>query len=167
MVSASENEQNHVIVARPNLSASWQHNKQILFLLSIPSLGAALFFTSLGAWPILPFAGLELAALGSALYYVHWKLHFRHVITFDSDIVRIDKGVYAPKFTYKLVRREAGLAITPERHPWDGPELYIQDRTHSIRVGEFLNREDCLALKEHLNKHIRISSSGPNLQRSV
>ena len=167
MVTASEQDQTQVIVAQPNLSASWKQNKQLIVFLAIPSIGAALFFWTLGAWPILPFAGLEIAALGGSLYYVHWKLHFKHVITFNGDTVRIDKGVYAPKFTYTLPRDETSLAIRPENHPWDGPELYIQDRTHSIRVGEFLNRDECLSLQAYLKKQLRISAFGPTFNRNL
>ena len=167
MVNASEQDQKQVIVAQPNLSASWKQNKQMIIFLAIPSIGAALFFWTLGAWPILPFAGLEITALAVSLYYVHWKLHFKHVITFQEGTIRIDKGVYAPKFSYVLARDESSLAIRPENHPWDAPELYIQDRTHSIRVGEFLNRDECLSLQSHLKKQLRISAFGPSFNRDL
>ena len=78
-----------MIVAQPNCSATWRSNKLVLFALALPSLGAATGFALLGAWPVLPFAGLELLALGSALYYVNWKQHYRHVITLSDDSIRI------------------------------------------------------------------------------
>ena len=167
MVSESEDGATTQIVAKPNLSASWAQNKQLLIFLSIPSLGAGLFFASLGAWPILPFAGLEITAFGGSLYYVHWKLHFRHIVTIKGQSIRIDKGVYAPKFTYSFDREETGLAIRTEAHPWDGPEIHIQDKKQSVRVGEFLNREDCLVLQQCLSKHLRIVAQGPIAQRKL
>ena len=37
-------------------------------------------FCAPGRLAILPLAGLELTALGGALYWVNWKLEYRHVI---------------------------------------------------------------------------------------
>jgi uncharacterized membrane protein len=70
-----------LIIVKPNKSATWRTNLYVLIAVSIPSLGAAIGFTLLGAWPILPFAGAELIGLGAALYYVNWKLEYRQVVT--------------------------------------------------------------------------------------
>lgn len=147
-----------MIVAQPNCSASWRSNKFVLFALAIPSLGAATGFALLGAWPILPFAGLELLALGSALYYVNWKQHYRHVITLSHDSICIDKGHYAPRQRWTFPREGTGLAIVPEQHPWDGPEMSLQGTGESVSVGEFLNRDDSLKLAALLRQEIRIGS---------
>jgi uncharacterized membrane protein len=147
-----------MIIAKPNCSASWRSNRLVLLALAIPSLGAATGFALLGAWLILPFAGLELLALGSALYYVNWKLQYRHVITLSEDKVRIDKGYYAPQQSWLFPRQATDLAIVPERHPWDGPGLSLQGTGESVSVGEFLNREDCLKLAALLRQEIRVGS---------
>lgn len=147
-----------MIIARPNCSASWRSNLLVLLALAIPSLGAGIGFALLGAWPILPLAGLEMLALGSALYYVNWKLQYRHVITLSSDSVCIDKGFYAPRQSWKFPRQGIGLAIVPERHPWEGPELALQGTGESVSVGEFLNREDSLKLAAMLRREMRVGS---------
>ena len=54
--------QEKVIVVKPNHSATWRHNLWLLAALAVPSLGAGIAFALLGAWPILPLAGLELTA---------------------------------------------------------------------------------------------------------
>ena len=51
-----------VIVVKPNKSSTWRANLDVRLAISMPSLGAAIGFTLLGAWPILPFAGAELIA---------------------------------------------------------------------------------------------------------
>jgi len=147
-----------MIIAQPNRSASWQANKLVLLALAVPSLGIATGFALMGAWPILPLAGLELLAVGSALYYVNWKLQYRHVITLSEDSVRIDKGFYAPRQSWQFPRRDTGLAIVPEQHPWDGPALSLQRTGESVSVGEFLNRDDSLKLAELLRKEMRVGS---------
>ena len=88
MVTIHRGEEEQVIVAEPNRSASWRANLQVLVALSILSLGIAGGFAAVGAWPVLPFAGIEITALGCALYYVSWKLRYRHVITLRPDTLQ-------------------------------------------------------------------------------
>ncbi len=146
------------IIAKPNQSATWRANKLVILALAVPSLGAGIGFALAGAWVILPFAGLELAALGGSLYYVNWKLQYRHVITLDANTVRIDKGFYLPRQSWAFPRQRTGLSIQPERHPWDAPALSLQSAGESIRVGEFLNRDDGLLLQQQLQRELRTSS---------
>ncbi len=161
MISSRQEDDALVIVAKPNHSSTWRNNKLALLAISVPSLGAAIGFTALGAWPVLPFAGAELAALAGTLYYVNWKLEYRHVITLCDDSVRIDKGHYAPKRRWKFARAEAALAVTPERHPWEGPRLALHGQRESVQVGEFLNRDDCLSLLALLRKELQLRTHSP------
>ena len=145
-----------MIIAQPNRSSSWRANQLVLLALAVPSLAIALGFTALGAWPILPLAGLELLALGSALYYVNWKLQYRHVITLSDDSVRIDKGFYAPTRSWQFPRGATALAVTPEKHPWEGPGMAVHDQHESVTVGEFLNRDDSLKLLALLKAEVQV-----------
>lgn len=158
MVTSTRTASRLMIVLQPNQSATWRTNKLVLLAIAVPSLGIAVGFALLGAWPILPFAGLELAALASALYYVNWKLQYRHVITLSEDRLRIDKGFYAPRQSWEFKRTDSGLAVTPERHPWEGPQLSLHSRSERVPVGEFLNREDCLQLLGLLRGELRVGS---------
>lgn len=165
MVTSTRTASRLRIIARPNCSASWRTNKLVLLMLAIPSLGVATGFALLGAWPILPLAGLELLALGCALYYVNWKLQYRHVITFSDEAVQIDKGFYAPRESWTFSRGETDLAITPERHPCEGPELCVHNRQQQVSIGEFLNREDCLKLAGLLRSELRLGTHSPRLEQ--
>ena len=167
MVISTNDNNTQIIVAKPNHSSSWRNNLWILAAVAVPSLGAALAFTFLGAWPILPFAGLELLALGGALYYVNWKLQYRHVITLDDQIVRIDKGHYAPRRSWEFTRAESNLAVTPEQHPWEGPALAVHDREQTVSVGEFLNREDSLQLLSLLKIALRTNTHSAAASRQL
>ena len=153
------------IIAKPNHSSTWRGNLYALLAISVPSLGAAIGFTLLGAWPILPFAGLELMALGCALYYVNWKLQYRHVITVSDDDVRIEKGFYHPKQSWEFPRQRAGLRITPQHHPLDGPELSLHDRSESVSIGEFLTRDDTMELVSLLRAELRVDSHSQRKDR--
>lgn len=164
MVSSTRSRSGLVIVARPNHSSSWRNNKRVLCLVAIPSLGAAIGFTALGAWPVLPFAGAEIAALAAALYYVNWKLEYRHVITLSADSVLIDKGHYVPRRHWRFERSQAALAVTPERHPWEGPRLAVHGSQETVPVGDFLSRDDSLSLLALLRTELHVRTYSPHSQ---
>ena len=50
-------------------------------------------FAALGFWPVLPFAGLELAALGAALAVVVRRNRYREVLVFEEAQLRIEIGM--------------------------------------------------------------------------
>jgi len=158
VVSSSQKNGVCTIFAKPDHSSSWRNNLWLLAAIAVPSLGAAIGFTLLGAWPILPFAGAELISLGAALYYVNWKLQYRHVITLDEDSVKIDIGHYAPRRSWQFSREESSLAVTPEQHPWEGPKLAIHNREQTVEIGTFLNREDRLLLLSLVRKELRVGT---------
>jgi uncharacterized membrane protein len=156
VVSSARTATHLMIIARPDQSATWRSNMLLLLALAVPVLAIAVVFAVLGAWLILPFAGLELLALAAALYHVQWKQQYRHVITVSADSVWIAKGHYAPRQRWRFVRHSTGLTITAQQHPWYGPELKVHDRNESVTLGEFLNREDSLKLIELLQQEIRV-----------
>ena len=158
MVTSTRSDSKLMIIAKPNHSSSWRGNLFALLAISVPSLGAAIGFTLMGAWPILPFAGLELICLGAALYYVNWKLQYRHVITLSDKTVRIEKGHYHPKKSWQFSREGTGLSINPLPHPWDSPEMAVHDKNESVSVGEFLNRDDAQELIALLRKEMRVKT---------
>ena len=152
-------------MARPNLSATWDANVYAIIAIAIPSLGAAIGFALFGAWPILPFVGLELAALAGAFYFVQRKLQYRHVITLDEDHLDVQKGFRAAEQTWHLQRQRAGVTVIPENHPWEGPALAIHDDHERVVLGEFLNRDDSLKLLALLRKELRVRSESPAIDR--
>lgn len=100
---------------------------------------------------ILPFVGLELLALGAALYYVSWKLSRCEVLHIDRDLVTIAKGINQPEMSWTLSRADLIVHIVAAPHPWDTPIIQFVCKTPTVvRVGEFLNQQDCKQLLELL-----------------
>ena len=80
IVKESENKILKKIILLPNQSLDWEGNKRVIWLLGFVCMGIAVAFTIIaGAWVMLPFAGLEILSLSLALYYVSWKLSYRHI----------------------------------------------------------------------------------------
>lgn len=164
MVTFDQTAQDTVILAKPNHSASWHHNLWVVAAIAVPSLTAGIVFAILGAWPILPLIGIELVALGLALYIVNWRLEYRHVIRVNGVRVQVDKGYFAPKWSWHFDRADAAIRVTPETNPWQGPRLSVHDRHNEIPVGGFLNREDSLQLLSLLRQQLTVRTHSPERQ---
>ncbi|MGI9285246.1 MAG: DUF2244 domain-containing protein [Pseudomonadales bacterium] len=142
MVSIHRNDNSLQIVLTPNRSMSWRGNQYFILSLLLLSGAIGLGFALVGAWVVLPFAGLEMLALSGALYYVSWKLNYRQVIHFKNNDLTIEKGYYSPKKTWRFKREDAALNIEPQRHPWDAPTIRLQHKQDLIVIGEFLSQAD-------------------------
>lgn len=151
MVKIERNGDQVRLVLRPNRSFSWRDN-QCLFVAVALWLGSfGIAFAAVGAWVILPFVGLELLALAAALYYVSWKLSHCEVLQISSDEVYIAKGITRPKASWTLPRSEVVVQIAAASHPWGTPTIqFISKCPNAVRVGEFLNQQDCKQLQQEL-----------------
>ncbi len=138
------------IIASPNQSADWHTNKQLLLVVGLLSGTIATGFSLIGAWIVLPFAGLEMTALGSALYVVCRKSSQRHILHFAGEHLVIEKGMRCPQQVWQLPLRDTFISVERRRHPWDPLRLTLccdrDGRHESIPVGEFLNRDDSTRL---------------------
>ena len=164
MVYMHRTKDGDLIVAEPDRSATWETNKIVLLIMCALSGTIALGFTWVGAWPILPFAGLEMMGLGSALYYVCWKLRYRHVITLAPGVVRIQKGHYYPRKEWELAINDVALSILPERHPLDAPSIILYGDGEEIPLGEVLGREDAIELSARLKARLPVVNDQAHTQ---
>jgi len=103
------------LVIKRNCSISPQDLLRVLAFIACVSLGIALGFAWLGAWPVLPFAGIEMLALAVAFY-----LNGRHAT--DYERIALAGG------TLIVEENEAGR---PRRHEFSLPWL----RLHEWRQG--------------------------------
>lgn len=142
MLDKSIQQDRTVLVAIPNKSASWRFNKYLILSLLFISALISISFAMLGAWVILPFAGLEIAALSTALYWVCWKLNYRQVISVDEETIRIEKGHYYPVQTFEIPRGGSMLMVAKTKHKWDSPNVHVKSGAEEIVLGEFLNKDD-------------------------
>ena len=77
----------------PNASLSVRGAWLFMGLISFGTLAVATWCTAHGFWPVLPFAGLELAAVGWALSVSMRRSRYREVISFDDERVSIEFGL--------------------------------------------------------------------------
>ena len=80
------------IVIRPNCNFSASGAALLFSAITLPVLGVAAAWALQGYWLILPFAGLELLALGAALAVSVRRGRYREVIRFGPRRVRVQQG---------------------------------------------------------------------------
>ena len=160
MITEQLDDNARVIIVKPNKSASWRTNLYALIAISIPSLGAAIGFALLGAWPILPFAGAELMALAGALYYVSWNLEYRQVVTVSEQFIRVEKGYFVPKRTWLWARSETAVNVISPKNKWEGPQLWLHNRESRTAIGEFLNKDESEDLLKRLRAELPVNTYG-------
>jgi len=79
------------IIARPNNSLSIEDSVKLLAALAGIALVVALGFFHIGAWLVLPFAGLEIMAFAYAFHTVYLHADDFESITIENDRVVVEK----------------------------------------------------------------------------
>ena len=140
-MNASRNTQ---VVIGPN--ASMTVRMAWLFMLSMGtvSLVIAGFFTLQGFWPVLPFAGLELAALGAALWVSLRRNRYREVIAFEDETIRIECGMLGggARLQVDWPRSSTRVLIEHGPHRNDPTRLVLTNRGRHLELGRCLIDDD-------------------------
>lgn len=186
--SAHSNSSKHSslkIILSPDRSLSWEGNKRVIWSLGAVCGGIALAFTIIaGTWVMLPFAGIEILTFASALYYVSWKLSYRHIISLDENTIIIEKGVYRPRGKWVWKKQDTRLVCSPPKHDWEAQSLKLVNQsgrvesessdsdstepgnnetenteTDSVGIGEFLSQADANQLTSILQNEILVVTS--------
>ena len=138
--------------------ASW-------FFISLCALciGVATAFAWLGFWPVLPFAGLELAVLGWALRASLQRRHFvQSILITDSEVIVEENN---PKSRSHMVFprhwAQVKLCITPS--PLHPSRLLIESHGRRCEVGSFLNEQERRGLAKRLKRLIGSMAQSPSL----
>jgi len=140
------------LVIRANRSMSWQTNKKILAAIFFVNTAIALGWTAMGAWMVLPFAGLEVFLVGLGMYYVSWKLSFKEIIIVEAKSLILQKGVHFPKQQWRWQRGETLLIKQPSRYRMSAPTLFLHHLNDKVEIGQAINRTEKKELREHLLK---------------
>lgn len=148
--------QGHIVVC-PNMSGHWQVTRLFLWIVSILALSIATVFTLMGAWLILPFAGLEIIALISLMYWVAHQCRRKQVITFSDNRVVVEKGYYNPVTSWESEVFFTRLFI--DKPPYRGGQpmkVFLRSKQQQLEIGEFLNEQDKQKLISELRNVVTV-----------
>ena len=145
------------LVLLPNRSSSWQNIQRFIIISAALTLLIGVVFALLGAWLILPFAGLEVLALVILLYYVSCKQHCQEVITISDTYITVEKGVRFPRMTWQCERFWCRLYIYSQGHPWYSEQIRLRCQDKEVEVGSFLTvdeKQDLIKKLKQLLPHV-------------
>lgn len=139
------------IIARPHPPSSWQANLWFVGVAAALCLSFAIGFALAGAWLILPFAGLEITALFSLLYYVSLKTRVQEVIRFNDNEVQVQRGRRWPVLEWHCQRFWCRLHVYAPPHPWYSTRIEFRCQGRELELGRFLSDRDKRTLIRNLS----------------
>ena len=129
------------IIIRPNRSLTWEQTKIVYFCIAFYSLAIAGVFAVMGFWPVLPFAGGEVAVLGVAFYVNALAGTSVQVVTVGGDIVKVEKERPGPRCEWRFHRAWARVDID-----WSSgtrsSRLVVRSHGNEVVLGEFLTEAE-------------------------
>lgn len=148
-VCGTASSEHYSITARPNASLATGGCLLVFSIITLLTLGIALIFAILGAWPVLMFAIIELCTLAWAFHAV--LLHARdyerltingYNILLEQHEPNLDQRVELNGYWAKLV-----LDYMPDG---DCRRLALRSHGREIEFGHYLSSEERLALAQQL-----------------
>ncbi|WP_394171399.1 DUF2244 domain-containing protein [Saccharospirillum alexandrii] len=146
MVTVNASDKGPFLVLQPNRSMSWQGTMKVLGALLAVSTVIVAGMVWIGAWVVLPFAGLEWLAVAAGLIVTAWRCQQQEVLWFEEDRIRLEQGVYRRQRHWEGPRRYTRLVISPPIHPLGPPQLALAYRDDQQAFAVFLNPGDVALL---------------------
>lgn len=137
----------------PNRSASWSHTKYLMIAMTFFVMVIAIAWAFVGAWVILPFAGLEVGLLVFIMYRVSKSTYRAEKITISANAVTFVKGrIPLKRFReeFHFSRESLHIEVIETENNWHLPDIRLVTPESSVSVGQFLNLPDRESLAEHL-----------------
>ena len=135
---------------RPNCSLTPRTAAVFFASIVAVSLTVAGSFAAVGYWPILPFAGLELLALGAALKVSMRRGRMREVICVDDRHVKVRKTSVNRHREYEFIRPWTRVELEQPPTPHWPNRLLLRSMGRSVEVGSFLTDSERTGLKTRL-----------------
>jgi len=146
------------IILRPNNSLSPQDGLKVILALTLVVLLVSLGFMHMGAWLVLPFAGLEVLAIAYAFYTVYLHSADFESITIADDSVVIEIRDYK-KLTTTVFQRywaQVNLRDVVNNRADAKSGIFISSHGKEVEFGKkFINDEQRALLARELRQTIR------------
>lgn len=144
------------LVIGPNASMTASMAVGVMGVMATVSLGIAALFAWNGFWPILAFAGLELAALGLALHVVLRRNRYREVIIFEGTRLKVDCGMVGggARLSIDWSRSSTRVQLEPGIHRNAPTTLSLVNGSRRLTLGRCLTDEGREAIAQRLRELI-------------
>jgi uncharacterized membrane protein len=148
------------VVIRPNRSLSWRQSMVFLGATAVPLTLVSGVLAYQGYWLILPFAGIEVAALFACIYLVSHACRRCQVVSVDDVTVVVEKGRErgrreasgGPELKMEFSRNWARVELAAASQRWHPRRLWIGASGKRVEIGEFLVDDEKAALAAQLKR---------------
>lgn len=147
----------------PNCSLSVQGAKIFFACLCFVSLSIAGFVALQGFWPVLPFAGLEMALLAWALKVSLARRHQRETITVSDEEVSVEQRKGTERMQVVFPRHWAQVKLRRPSSRLHPSRLMIESHGRGCEVGSFLTEDERRGLAVRLERLIGRVNESPAL----
>jgi len=141
------------VMLRRNCSMSPRGLLLAFVLLAALSLAIASAFAALGAWLILPFAGLEMLVLYWAFRIIERHARDYELIEIDGNQVRVERFESGSTSSEAFSRYWARVVVSR-----DGSRLALRSHGRELEIGRVLSDAQRLQLARALERRLRNAS---------
>lgn len=146
-------------VVKPNRSMSWQSLMLVYAGIAAVTLTIGVSFYLIGLTLILPFSGIEILALGVALYISASRGAEQEVILIDSDTIVVERGRKHPETREVFQRAWATVVLERSWNSWYPERLMIRSHGRQVEIGKFLNEQERQGLALELGRILKINQA--------
>lgn len=162
MVSVNSSENLISIKLEPNRSATWKQTRVFVICLGTFVLAISIAWSFVGAWLVLPFAGIEVALLAYFMYRVSKNTYkYEQVIIDDSSVTLITS-----KQQWRWSNSKVKLIVYRAEKTLDVSRVFLTSvgepssfglNDAGVEFGIFLNQTDKKLLLSTLRPHLDFS----------
>lgn len=143
------------LLIRPNHSLTPVATLMFMGGFSILTLAVAIVFVLQGYWPVLPFAGLEIAIVGAAFWYCGRKAQDYDLITIEENRVSVVQRVDAREHSFEFDRHWARVELVPGDGRFHAPRLMLGSHGERVEIGRALPAENRELLASRMRRWLR------------
>jgi uncharacterized membrane protein len=152
------------VIVRPNRTLTLRGMTMLFAGLTVVVLTIGIGFTLAGAWPVLPFAGLELAVVGAVLCRL-----FRHADDHDRIMVDRERVTVIRRRGRREWRDEFQRywtkVVLERRRGWYPPQLKVGSHGRFVVIAADVNEKERESLAITLNDLLRKQAEGSTAER--
>jgi len=146
----AENAGAYTLTAKRNNSLSTSGRYLVFGFIFIVSFGISLAFAAFGAWPVLPFAGLEMLVLFLAFRYIERRSEDYERLTLNGDKLVLERVEHGNFRQFEFNRYWAQVMCDAE-----GSRLALRSHGREVEFGHYLTEQERVKIAWQLKERIR------------
>lgn len=143
------------IVLRPNRSLSARGMAMLFGGVAGSVAVLAVIFLNSGAWPVVPFLGLELAAVAATLWLQHRHTNDCEIIRLEDDRLEVVQRRGRSETCHRFPRYWARVVMEPSPNNHHPSRLVIRSHGRELEVGAGMTEEARRVLTVLLSRAMR------------